>query len=465
MISTAPLHNRQANEPIAWLNAPLACIGAPTGTVLTKDFMGHVQALSKVLPEKKHAINLCENRYLFLVSLCACVLRKQTNLMPSNKNLVSQEMLADDYEETYIIHDGVTELAELTQLNLGDCDLDPGTPTSGGEITQGNVRPQISLDQVAAICFTSGSTGKPKPNIKTWRTLIESTEINSRYMLPNQQEIFFHLATVPGQHMWGFETSVLMALFAKVCMVDARPSFPHDVANLVNRIPEPKTIITTPLQLRALTSSTVDLKPLASVLCATAPLSSKLAHEVELKFGTTVREVYGCSEVGSMAIRQTSKTELWEKFDGLDFKILETGKVLVSAAHLVSSIELEDTLEMHEDNTFNLRGRVSDQIKIAGKRGSLHEVNRVLSAFPGLLDGVVFFPEQDKAIPRLVAIVSLEKGIEKHSLRKHFQKHLDSAFVPRPILIVPELPRETSGKLVKTRLLDLYRSLLIKTDK
>jgi len=80
--------------------------------------------------------------------------------------------------------------------------------------------------------------------------------------------------------------------------------------------------------------------------------------------------------------------------------------------------------------------------------------------FAGLIDGVVFFPAQDRAVPRLVAMVVLKENASKGALRDHFKETLDAAFVPRPILLVGALPREDNGKLIKAKLLDLYHSLI-----
>ncbi|NNC99220.1 MAG: acyl-CoA synthetase, partial [Gammaproteobacteria bacterium] len=181
---------------------------------------------------------------------------------------------------------------------------------------------------------------------------------------------------------------------------------------------------------------------------------------IEERFVTEVREIYGCSEVGSMAVRRTAKTDVWEKFDGLNFSADACGSVEVSADHLPQDVQLEDCLEMLDGQHFRLHGRATDQINIAGKRGSLHEVNRVLSTFPDLLDGVVFFPPQKRAVPRLVALVVFAENGDKRALREHFRKYLDAAFVPRPIIQVPKLPREDNGKLVKDKLLQFYESEL-----
>jgi len=89
-------------------------------------------------------------------------------------------------------------------------------------------------------------------------------------------------------------------------------------------------------------------------------------------------------------------------------------------------------------------------------------VNRVLNTFDGLLDGVVIFPEQKRLVPRLVAIVVLRESNQKSALQAHFRQHLDAAFVPRPIFLVDELPRQENGKLNKAALTDFYQQLSLK---
>lgn len=161
-----------------------------------------------------------------------------------------------------------------------------------------------------------------------------------------------------------------------------------------------------------------------------------------------------------MAVRRTAETELWSKFDGLMFVQDAAAKTTVSAAHLPQQIILEDRLELVDQSHFRLLGRDSDQIKVAGKRGSLTQANTVLLKFSGLSDGVVLFPPQSRGVPRLVALVVLNEGVTISDVRSHCRQYLDSAFVPRPILAVAKLPREDNGKLVKARLHAFYQSAL-----
>ena len=454
--ATSYLLQRPLDAPVAWLSGASGFDKADAGrTILGQQFLSHVHRVAQKLPANvNYAVNLCDNRYLFLVSLCAVILRKQSNLLPPNKNTTTQQDLCQRYENAYLLHDGQVDLApNIQQVSLRDIDLSEKGVGANFD---------VELDHVALISFTSGSTGASKANIKTWRTLQQSSLINAQHMLPNDNDTFYHLATVPGQHMWGLETSVIMSLFAKVCLIDARPLFPHDILQILHQMPAPRVLVSTPLHLRALSITATESQPLpslANVLTATAPIEQALAKKIEQQFMTQVVEVYGCSEVGSMASREPAKTDVWTQFEGLNFQ-QESDKTCVSTEYLPAPVFLDDQLDFVANQQFKLQGRSSDQIKIAGKRGSLYDVNRVLNTFEGLVDGIVIFPEQTRLVPRLVALVVLKDESKKAELQAHFRQHLDAAFVPRPILLVEKLPRQENGKLNKAALVEFYQSLL-----
>ena len=55
------------------------------GEVSRATFAAHVRALAARLPATGSAINLCEDRYAFLVAFCAVACRSQTNLLPPSR--------------------------------------------------------------------------------------------------------------------------------------------------------------------------------------------------------------------------------------------------------------------------------------------------------------------------------------------------------------------------------------------
>lgn len=450
MKASFPLVRRELSDPIAFLTQAIAGLDLDVGPVSTQRFLEHVHALGAILDEqssqKQHVINLCDNRYLFLVSFCAVITRGQTNLLPPNKNATTQTQLSLDYANTYIIHDNSCELAHgIPAIDITDYSFKKSAAEPTTSI------PHIANQHLACISFTSGSTGKSKPNLKYWHTLHTSTAINYSHMIPATSETLYVLATVPAQHMWGLETSILMGLFHNICTSDQKPLFPQDILDTLACLPAPRLLVSTPVHLRALAASNENKAAVDIILCATSPLGAQLAKEVEAQFSAQVREVYGCSEVGSMAVKKTATEDTWLRFKGINFEA-KGEFTFASASHLPEVIPLQDKIELLAQNRFSLAGRASDLVKIAGKRGSLFDINHILLDFDGLQDGVVILPESNSDVRRLCAIVSLKQGVTKAMLRAHLRKYLDSAFVPRPIYVVEALPREANGKLSKARI-------------
>ena len=448
-----PLLERHPDDSFALVHCSLPALGGQTGELRASEFLGQVMRLAERLPPAAFVINLCDNRYLFTLGFCAALVRGQTNLLPQNRAPATQGLLRETYPDSYVLHDGLDALLDdCPGFNLNLDDL------RGAACDQ---IPQIPAEHLSAIAFTSGSTGVPKANLKPWHTFVTSSRMNARAMLgDNHGEQLLHtLATVPAQHMWGLETSMLLPLFSRLCISDARPLFPQDVARALQQLPEPRLLISTPVHLRALVQSGVDMPPVNQLLCATAPLSTELAQATETCFGGTLVEVYGCSEVGSMARRRTAQSESWNLFDGLEF----AGDFsLIRGDHLPQEQPVQDRIETRDGRVFRLLGRSDDMIEIAGKRGSLQEMNKLLLATPGVIDGVVFMPEDGKqAVTRPVALV-VSTGATKEDVSARFAAHLDPVFMPRPLLMVDALPREDNGKLPRAKLLAFYQQLRAK---
>lgn len=445
-----PLLERRGDDCFARVSTLLPALGVQSAAIRVDEFIGQVKRLSAQLPEAGYTINLCDNRYLFTLGFCAALVRGQTNLLPQNRAPATQTLLREHYPDSYVLHDGLDNLiAPCPAFNLNQIDL-RGEPECDV--------PQIPASQLAAIAFTSGSTGQPKANLKPWHTFVTSSRMNAQEMLGSdyRNRLRFALATVPAQHMWGLETSLLLPLLARLCISDQRPLFPMDVAKALQNLPTPRLLISTPVHLRALVSSGVTMPEAAQLLCATAPLSTELAQATEDCFGGDLIEIYGCSEVGSMARRRTAQEDVWQLFKGLEFA---EDLTVIRGSHLPQQQPVQDRIETRDCRAFRLLGRSDDMIEIAGKRGSLLEMNKLLLATPGVLDGVVFMPEPgQQTITRPVALV-VGNSITKQQLSARFAEHLDPVFMPRPLVFVDALPREDNGKLPRAKLLAFYQQL------
>ena len=118
----------------------------------------------------------------------------------------------------------------------------------------------------------------PAANPKTWASVHTSTLQNLAALADLHGDATLPvIATVPPQHMYGMEMSVLLPMLGDVAVHGARPFFPGDIAAALRDAPRPPLLVTTPVHLRTLVESEVTLPPLAAIATATAPLPQALA--------------------------------------------------------------------------------------------------------------------------------------------------------------------------------------------
>jgi acyl-coenzyme A synthetase/AMP-(fatty) acid ligase len=94
-------------------------------------------------------------------------------------------------------------------------------------------------------------------------------------------------------------------------------------------------------------------------------------------------------------------------------------------------------------------------INIAGKRGSLADLNQRLARIPGVADGAIFLPSDDAT--RLAALV-VGEGLQASAILAQLKATIDPVFLPRPIYMVEQLPRSASSKLPRKALLEMFAS-------
>ena len=102
-----------------------------------------------------------------------------------------------------------------------------------------------------------------------------------------------------------------------------------------------------------------------------------------------MKEIYGCSEAGSLASRRSTDGSEWLTLEGVVFEHRGDAAV-VSAPHLSETVLLQDSLEIIAADRFRFLGRGSDMLNIAGKRASLDQLSAQLLAVEGVSDAIVF---------------------------------------------------------------------------
>ena len=416
--------------------------------VSAAQFLGHVEQVAAALPAASAAINLCEDRYAFLVAFCALLRRGQTNLLPPSRARVAIEAVAAAHPGCYALGEQALDPMPLHYQRL----------VVREDAPPADACPRIDAMQLAAIGYTSGSTGVPTPNPKTWGSFLASNAGNLA-MLDAAIGVPFHLvATVPPQHMYGIEMSVLLPLLGAAAVHAGRPFFPVDVAQALSEVPTPRVLVTTPVHLRALLESGIALPPLAAMVSATAPMPIELARTAEAAYAAPLLEVFGSTETCVFASRRSAHDAAWSLYPGVVLHPQPDGTV-VEAPQLAVPVTLADIVSLSDGGRrFELRGRHADLLEIAGKRASLGDLTHRLLAIPGVRDGVMLQLDQPDAMGVCrIAALAVAPGMDERAILNALRLAIDPVFLPRPLKLVERLPRNETGKLPRADVLVLLR--------
>jgi len=402
-------------------------------------FLSDAHHLAGSLPAGKHVLNVCADRYHFTVGLAACLIAGRVSLLPSTHTPEVIGQLASFAPDAFCLTDD------------GRCDIGLPRVYYPEALPATDVAwavPEIPVTQLAAIVFTSGSTGTPLPYKKTWGRLARCVRDGAPRLGLLDGRSHALIGTVPAQHMYGFESTVLLALVSGNAFCAERPFYPADIAGTLAGVPEPRTLVTTPVHLRALIASEIDLPPVELIVSATAPLGQDLAREVEAKFHTRLLEIYGSTETGQIALRRTAESAAWRLWPNVQLKV-SNDRVFAQGGHVEQLTEMQDVIEITGDDEFLLHGRTADMVNIAGKRSSFGYLNTQLNAIPGVTDGVFFLREGttgSTGVARLGAVV-VAPTLSVAELNEQLRRRIDPVFLPRPLIMVERLPRNATGKL------------------
>ncbi len=434
----------------------------PDGPVSVGDYLAEARVLAARLPAGDFVLNLCHDRYRFAVGFAAGLLAGKTSLQPASQSAETLRRLHGAYPGLFALCDGPDDTLDLPRFDF------PAlfSARAGGENDTAAVDgkkapktefavPRIAADHLAAILFTSGSTGLPQAQPKRWGKLVANgrAEAEQLGLLDRPHAL---VGTVPVQHSYGFESTLLLALHGGCAFWAGKPFFPQDIVGALAAVPRPRLLVTTPFHLSTLLAAGLELPPVDMLLSATAPLSAALAGEAEARTGAPLREIYGATESGQLASRRTTAGEAWTPLPGI--RLDQDGEqTMASGGHVEGRVALADRIELLPDGRFLLRGRQADLVNIAGKRTSLAYLNHQLAAIPGVVDGAFFLPDEagPDGITRLAAFV-VAPGLSPRQIGTALRQRVDAIFLPRPLVIVDRLPRNSTGKLPRGELLALY---------
>lgn len=437
----------------AWRDRPAVLRGPDTWT--WGELHAAAQALAADLPAGGTVCNLCHGRVGFLVGWLAALRQGCLQVLPPSGGpadlaallgeAVEPVVLADDPQ---ILQPGWNALARCRVIRperIASAAA-PWTPDAG---------------HLHVRLYTSGSTGRPEAQDKTLAQLAQGAVVLGQRLDAELDGGLSSLrglvCSVPPQHMFGLEASVMLALVHGLPCLDERPLLPADVRTAFEGRDAGDgrwAWITTPLHLRALVRAGESLPHCGLALASTMPLAPGIAAQAEALVEAPVLEIYGSTETGAVALRRTAHEPLWRALPGVTLLPVAEGTE-ARGTHFTSPQTLADRIEPQGEAGFRLLGRQADLIKIAGRRASLAGLNLLLQDLPGLDDGVFYLPESSEPAERLV-LIHAGASLDRAAALAWLRERLDPAFLPRAFIHVDALPRSGPGKLARAALDALY---------
>jgi len=363
-----------------------------------------------------------------------------------------------------------------------------------------NVQRSILPGQALLQLYTSGTTGRPKGVMLSHQNLL-SLSLHSRVGVLHRSGFGTReLMIAPLFHVGGLATAII-ALLAGGAVVIHRVFDPEAVADALEN-EGISAVFMVPAMIQALIHQVTDIRRrdfsrLRRITYGAAPISESLLREAIAIFDCEFVQYFGqtetCGGVLSLtwADHQTAlsgRPELLlscgRNMAGVAIKVCdqagnelpggETGEfVIKSDTNMISYWRLpQATREALQDGWIHtgdagyldaegyafLRDRIKDMVVSGGENVYPAEVEKVLSGHPSVLEVAVIGIPDEKYGEALLAIVALKQGtsLSREELLEFCRERIAGYKIPRQLKIVDALPRNASGKILKTVLRDPY---------
>jgi long-chain acyl-CoA synthetase len=328
----------------------------------------------------------------------------------------------------------------------------------------------------AVILYTSGTSGGAKGAELTHRGLLANAQFLAGPLLKLTPDDVL-LGSPPLSHVLG-QSGVMNAAIAARAAVALMPRFDAAKALELIRDDGVNVILGVPTMCIALLREAESL-PLAPRIRVAhiggAALAPETLHAFHDRFGCEVIEGYGMTEiagcVAAFRFGDTIKTaSVGRPADGVELRIEappgEVGEVLIRSDSLLGGywrnpeatreafdddgwFATEDLGYLDADGCLFLVDRKKDVILRGGYTVYPREVEDVLHEHPAVREVAVVGVPDETFGEEIVALVVVREGSDPEAIKEFVRERVAGYKYPRLVLIVDELPKGSSGKILK----------------
>lgn len=400
------------------------------------------QALAErmsAMPARRWA--LCfEDSLLFAQALLACALTGREAVLPGHQRPAALAEIGAAFDA--VLTDSQT---------LGEGSAHPWLRLPLDEMPE-RAKPWPAPSDLKLTLFTSGSTGEPKAIPKAWHQL----EAELRVLVTRWGETLAGarlLASVSHQHIYGLLFRILLPLVLGLPFSRTLTRYPEQLAAQGGKW----ALIASPALLSRLDPG---LKAPGCCLLVSSggPLALHHARRAAQLFGVLPVEVFGSSETGGIAWRQSQTADTpWQPMPGIRVSVANEDRLLLRSPFLPDDEPLlcGDRIRLIGPG-FALLGRGDRLVKLEEKRVSLDEVEGRLRALPWVEEAAVL-PLTLGRRQQLGAVLVLSRqgraqwqalgpGRFLIALRERLRPWLEPVALPRRLRCLDALPVNSQGK-------------------
>ncbi|WP_406647525.1 malonyl-CoA synthase [Aliisedimentitalea scapharcae] len=342
---------------------------------------------------------------------------------------------------------------------------------------------------LAAILYTSGTTGRSKGAMLSHDNLASNSEMLKEYWRFTDQDVLIH--ALPIFHTHGLFVATNVALLAGAGVVFL-PGFDADA--ILEAMPNATALMGVPtFYTRLLADERLTRERAANMrlfISGSAPLLVETHELWEARTGHRILERYGMTETNM----STSNPYEGERragtvgfplpgvearimVDGVPVPTGETGVLEVRGSNVFQGYwqmpektaeELRpdgwfitgDLARMDSDGYVTIVGREKDLIITGGFNVYPKEVESLIDDMPGVLESAVIgAPHPDFGEAVVAIVVATDPELQADQVRETLAADLAKFKQPKQVILVPELPRNTMGKVQKKALREEYAGL------
>lgn len=325
-------------------------------------------------------------------------------------------------------------------------------PPEGPE-AQDILRTGLGLDgAVATVMHTSGTTSAPKPVELTYGNWLANA-LGSAVALglaPAER----WLCPMPLTHVGGLSILIRSVIYATTAVLHEGFDTEAVLSDLIDPAREITMVSLVPTMLSRLLDAGLERPPtLRWALLGGAPIAPELLERAAAA-GVPVAPTYGMTEGCSQLFTFGFPLPGLEwKLSGPEHEVVVRGPMVAPGAlHEDGWLHTGDLGRVDERSRLEIVGRRSNTIISGGENVVPEEVEAVLHEHPGVVDVAVTGRPDPQWGEAVVALVVSGDDLDAEQLRAHCRARLAAFKVPKQFEFVAELPRTSSGKLLRREL-------------